>query len=351
MIPYWILFGVCAIFALTRIDYQEISARNRAGLGIVLFLISIMIGFRTEVGGDYFSYIRMHNELRNFELFDVWRRTEIGYGLIDWTAGRLGLGTWVVNWACAMIFSWGLWKYLRSNPNPYLGLTIAVPYMVIVVAMGYSRQGAALGFLLAAMANFDRARIGNYILLVCLAVTFHRSAIVMLPVGLLAFTHNRLLSFGLLVLIGFALYYVFVQSAIDRLVNNYVTDAQESQGAFVRVMMCIPPALLVLAWGNRFRFTEDQARFYRNMAIASFVALAALLFRVPSTVVDRLALYIIPLQLVVLTRLVAVFPAERRSAFVLSVGVILIYAGVQFVWLTRASFSPLWIPYKMLWFN
>lgn len=351
MIPYWVLFAICSILALTRVDFQEISRRNQAGLGLLMFLIALMIGFRFDVGGDYYNYIRVHNDLGNYGFWDVWKRIDPGYGLIDWIAGRFGLGTWVVNLICAAIFCWGLAKFLKSHPNPYLGLAVAVPYLIIVVGMGYTRQAAALGFLLAGMANFDRSRIVYFSVMCLLAVTFHKSAIVMLPVGLLALNHNRLVTFGLLLLLGAGLYYVFVQSSMDRLVQNYVTAVQSSQGAMMRVMMCVPPAMLLLAAGRRFRFTPDQARLYRNFAIAALVALAALLIGLPSTAVDRLALYILPIQMVVMARLVALFPQDQQSAFMLAVGIVGLYGLVLYVWLNYAINAQAWIPYQMLWFS
>ena len=37
------------------------------------------------------------------------------------------------------------WFFVRRQPMPWLGLLVAIPYLVIVVGMGYSRQAIALG--------------------------------------------------------------------------------------------------------------------------------------------------------------------------------------------------------------
>nr|WP_294850390.1 EpsG family protein [uncultured Sphingomonas sp.] len=351
MLPYWILFLSCAIFAVGRIDFHSIEARNRTGLSISLLLIALMIGLRFQVGGDYGSYEQLHRELAGMEFRDAFWRTDPGYGLIDWAAGQFGLGTWVVNLACAGIFCWGLGQLLRSNPNPFLGLAVAVPYLIIVVAMGYTRQSAALGFIMAGLAHFDRSRVLRFAAMCLLAVLFHKSAIVMLPVGLLALNHNRLVSLGLLIALGGLIYYVFVAASVDRLVNNYVTQAMSSQGAMVRILMSVPPALLLLGFAGQFRFTEDQRRLYRNFAIGALAGFAAVLIGFPSTPVDRLALYILPLQLVVMTRLVALFPVDARSAATFALGIVALYGLVQYVWLNYAVYSTYWIPYRFLPFN
>lgn len=337
--------------ALSRIDFQDIHRRNQLGLGVALFLIALMIGLRVDVGGDYANYLRVHNELKSYAFSEVWRRIDPGYGYIDWAAGQLGLGTWVVNLACGAIFCWGLGRFLKSHPNPYLGLLVSVPYLIIVVAMGYTRQAAALGFLLAGMGSFDRSRISHFAIMCMLAVLFHKSAIVMIPVGLLAIRHNRFITMGLLVLLCAGLYYVLVESSMDRLVANYVTNAQSSQGAMLRVMMSVPPALIILFANDRLRFTDDQSRLYRNLALAALVAFAVLLLGLPSTAVDRLALYILPIQTVVMVRMVALFPNDRPSASFVAAAVIILYGLVQYVWLNYAVFAADWIPYQILWFS
>lgn len=351
MLPYWILFSVSAIVAMVRIDFQSIDPRNRTGLGILILAIMVMIGLRHDVGGDYYNYLSLHNELLYYDFADALVRTDPGYTAVDWAAGRLGYGTWVANMVCAALFCWGLWTFLRSMPSPFLGLVIAIPYLIIVVAMGYTRQAAALGFIMAAFASFDRTRVRRFIVLTMIAVLFHKSAIIMLPIGLLAISHNRLLSLTLLLTIGAALYYLFVSESIDRLVNNYVTQQLNSQGAMIRILMCTPPAILILTMPSRFRFTPDQRKLYRNLAVCTILALGALLAGVPSTSVDRLGLYLLPLQLIVYTRMTCLFAGDSRSAQFMAMGFILLYALVQYVWLNHAQNALYWVPYRFLPFS
>jgi hypothetical protein len=68
-----------------------------------------------------------------------------------------------------------------------------------------------------------------------------------------------------------------------------------------------------------------------------------------SVVVDRLALYLIPLQLVVFSRLPFAFAKGGKPNGLLTVGVIAYSATVQFVWLTSATHASYWLPYK-IWF-
>lgn len=94
---------------------------------------------------------------------------------------------------CAAIFVIGLAKFALRQPNPWLVL-IAVPYLIIVVAMGYTRQAAAIGLVMWGLATFDRGRVRQFAVAVLAAVTFHFTAIAMLPLGITSVTRNNLVT-------------------------------------------------------------------------------------------------------------------------------------------------------------
>jgi hypothetical protein len=151
---------------------------------------------------------------------------------------------------------------------------------------------------------------------------------------------------GLLALLALMLYYFFIQSSFDRMVTNYVEAEYNSSGAAVRVAMNIPPALIYLAFWKRFNLSPQQHKLWRNFALAAIGALALLFYLESSTAVDRLALYIIPLQLVVWSRLPEVFgspgrPNGQHTAFVIAYS-----AMIQFVWLTYAAHANDWLPFR-----
>jgi hypothetical protein len=73
-----------------------------------------------------------------------------------------------------------------------------------------------------------------------------------------------------------------------------------------------------------------------------------LLFVSPSsTAVDRMGLYLIPIQLFVLSRLPDAFPIMSRGVNPATLAVILYSAAVQFVWLNFAAHARYWIPYQL----
>jgi hypothetical protein len=166
-----------------------------------------------------------------------------------------------------------------------------------------------------------------------------------LPLVALSVSQRRIVTAATLAVSAGILYYAFVQASVDKLMTNYVEAGYASQGAGVRVAMNIPPALIFLFFSRRFVVDDQSRKLWRNFSVAALAALVLLEFTSATTAVDRLALYIIPLQLMVLSRVPLVFGREGRSIG-LTLLIILYSATIQFVWLNYAANAPAWIPYR-----
>jgi hypothetical protein len=79
--------------------------------------------------------------------------------------------------------------------------------------------------------------------------------------------------------------------------------------------------------------------------MAVFALACVPMVAVSSTAVDRVALYLIPLQLFVFSRLPRLATTTKvRTPLVL--GIVAFYAAVQFVWLNFATHAQYWVPYQ-----
>ena len=127
---------------------------------------------------------------------------------------------YLVNLVSGVLFSWGLVAFCRIQPRPWLALSVAMPYMVIVVGMGYSRQGVALGLAMLGLVGLARKSNLQFVLCVALAATFHKSAVLLVPLAVLSTPHGKLWT-GLWVGITAAvLYYVLLADSVDKLVDE-----------------------------------------------------------------------------------------------------------------------------------
>ncbi|MBF9060256.1 hypothetical protein HKCCSP123_13805, partial [Rhodobacterales bacterium HKCCSP123] len=136
----------------------------------------------------------------------------------------------------------------------------------------------------------------------------------------------------------------------DRLVDVYIEqELAESQGAFIRLAMNAVPAVLFLWYRRRFVMAPKEVRLWRVMSWLALIMFAVLLTTGFTTALDRLALYIIPLQLAVFANLPDALgrPNGKNSSIVICI--LAYYALVQFVWLNFAGHSNEWVPYTLGW--
>jgi hypothetical protein len=308
-----------------------------------------MIGFRFEVGGDWFAYLQIFQDIGYQDLDVALTMSDPGYAFLNWAAHALGLDYWAVNLACGLIFVWGLQKFAMEQPNPWLVLVVAIPYFIIVVSMGYTRQAVAISLVMAALVAMNNGTFARAALYFVLAVIFHKTAIIILSLVGFAAARRKILTAAVAVGSAVLLYFLFLASRVESLVTSYVEQAYASEGAVIRVMMNLPPALLFLFLGHRFAASAFQHKLWRNFSLAAFGAFA-LLFLVEgaTTFVDRLALYLVPLQLYVLGRMPHALAEKGGPASgPLTVAIIVYSATIQLVWLTSATHAAFWVPYQV----
>ena len=343
MWPFWMLFLIPAFAVLqpARLPKQQVTFAWVA-VGV---LFTLMMGLRHEVGGDWINYLPQFDDAQRLTLLEVVGKTDPGYVLINWLVGWSGGSIYGVNLVCAAVTMWGTIAFCRRQPNPWLALAIAVPYMLIVVGMGYTRQGVALGFALLGLCALGRGQVLKFIVWVAIGATVHKSAVLLLPIAALATSRNRILTVALVGLSTALMYYLLVADQSERLWVNYVDQQLQSEGGFIRVMMNVVPAVLLIIF--RKRLVSDPHERTLWVWIALFAMACLPLVGLASTAVDRVALYFIPLQLFVFAR-IPTLASTVQTRTSLTVGVLAYYALVQFVWLNFATHAYGWVPYKFM---
>jgi len=360
------MFGIFAAAAMLWQDERTRAAYPQAGEPVLgtqrrstmpfftgLFLL-LIIGLRYRVGGDWANYAQAYSEIAYLDWGQALAvsQQEVGYTLINWVSARIGGGMWLVNLLSAIPFTIGLIRLSRLLGNPALALAIATPFLIIVVGMGYTRQAAALGCLMIGIVELvERKSLRRFIAYVLLGALFHRTILIFIPLVLLARTRTLLTLLGLAALSLPVAYFVLVRVSADRYTSGYLHAELDAQGALVRVAMNLLPALLLLFSGNRLFRSAEERDVWRTFALLAIAAAAALMLIESSVIVDRLSIYLIPLQLFVYTR-IAEQASSSPSSGLIARGLVLLYsATVMFVWLNYAANAWGWVPYRSYLFG
>lgn len=311
-------------------------------------LLSLFIGFRHNIGGDWPSYIRHYNEMQYYNFETIFSRGDPGYYLINLFAYNNELTIYFVNIIVAIIFTTGLIMFARKQYNPWLAITVAFPYLVIVVSMGYTRQAAAIGFVLMGISLLNSKKGFYYLIFfVFLATLFHKSAVLVLGLVMFDKEGKKLFKFLALLIISLGMYNVFLADYQNRLIQNYVEAQYESSGALIRIIMNALPALIVFIFRNEWKKYYSDYNFWKIIALISIISIV--LVNISSTAVDRVALYMIMIQLIVFARLPLLLSNYIKQSTT-TILVVLYYLLIQFVWLNFASHAHNWLPYENILF-
>jgi len=347
MFVYWLMFFIPVFALFYPIRMTTVASDWMWRATCALFVL--IIGLRFEVGMDWNNYIEMYMATLDVAFSDAIVTTDPGYALLNWQSSMLGLGVYAVNFVCAAVVMTGLYYFCRRQPQPWLALAIAVPYMLIVAGMGYTRQSAAMGFELLALVALSDGRLRRFFILIALAGLFHKSAVLLLPLGILSSSHKKiwviLSMVGMSVLLGGALLFEYY----DTLVTTYVDSNMESEGGPIRVAMNAVPALLFLLFSKRFAPDANERKLWIWMAVFSLVCVPFV--GLASTAVDRVALYFMPIQLFVYSRIGCLFRHSTYKALAI-LTVVAGYGLVEWVLLNKATFVSFgWVPYQNIAFS
>jgi len=358
---YWLLFILPIIGVVIPLRLSE----NIQVLIWILsaILLTLIIGTRYEVGGDWDNYLAhvVRASSRDF-ISAASNNAELGYGALNWISAKLGMGIYGVNTFCGAILVFGTAFFCRRQPIPWLAWLIATPYLLVVVGMGYTRQSVALGFLLLGLVALENKKVWRYFLLILAGYFFHKTVLLMAPLGILVWRRNVWFKGGIIVLFSvFFVWAIIVYRAqilsnlaepgeFFRLFSKYFVGNQwSSSGALPRVLMNAIPSFLFLSLllFKRWPKSSDNQMLWAAIAIASIASLYFVGHI--STAIDRINIYFIPIQLYVWSRIPLVI-FDRMTRTLVIVSIIFVY-GISFlVWLNWADNSGNWIPYNSILF-
>lgn len=312
---------------------------GRPGKAVVLAtsaILVLLIGLRFQVGGDWHAYWLMLERAHNLDWATALTISDPAYMGLNVLAARLGFSIAFVNLACAAVAVAGTLAFALRQKRPWLALLIAVPVLLAAVAMTTTRQSTAIGLELLALSGFmdGRRRLPASALLV--ACAFHWSAAALLPLIPLLLVSPRYRA-----RIGLAL------AALALLAGTALWLKAEpglpAAGGLFRLLPSLVAAAATPLLLRRAMLEGAGTAIALYLAGLTLLCLAQL--PVSSLNADRLGLFTIALQMLVLPRLPDVFsfPAVRGIAVA---ALIALYFAMFCVWAALSPYAGCMTPYR-----
>ena len=349
MTIYWLMLFVPIMLGGSQWRANEsLSIIQWSIYGVLLVLI---IGFRYQTGGDWYTYIDNYLFLKNTSLIGSIEELGLfgdpGFTVIHWFSMNYFNGAYFTNFISAIIFVYGLIKLCRNMPIPWLALTLSIPYLVIVVSFGYLRQSIAIGFLMLGLVNLMFGNGKKYYLAIALGSLFHATVFIMIFIGY--FYRNKLTNFrGMLFFLLFSLVFlsIILSERFAFMLYHYVQNTElHSSGAIIRASLNMFAVLVFLYFRKSWEVQYKDSKLWVIFSVVS-IAMFPLVFEF-STTIDRLSLYLIPMQLVIFSRIpTLILHTNIRGAFIISI--IILYVLMMFFWFNYGNYSHSWLPYQNL---
>jgi len=346
MAPYLIIYLVPVMCWMHSL-WSGKRSKNMSWF-MVWLIFTLFIGLRQEVGADWLSYLSYFDAINqpldpcenkiSLYLFSG----DLGYIILNRLSSCLNFGIYGTNLVCAGIFMTGLIAFCRKQPIQWLAFIVAIPVLVVMIAMGAVRQATSVGIFFFALLALQEKKAGYFLFYIILAGLFHKS--VLFFSLLILVTGNLKWILAVSMIAGIIAAYLF--DVLSILWTVYIDDEMQSEGAFMRVLMSVVPVIfMILFWKRWKKFPDhDIWLWFGGLALISF-----LLVGKASTAIDRMAIYLIPLQTVVFSRLPLMINNQRLR--ILSVLLIAsVYWAVLLVWLNYALNARSWVPYRNLIF-
>lgn len=340
MFAYWLL--ICLPILLSIVVLPK-KSRNLS-LFVVGLIYILFIGLRYEVGADRWAYIKMYNNIARISFKDALSYTESGFATLNWVLAQMDAGIYWVNFIVAILFVSGLVRFAKTTPLPWIALVSVTPYLVIAIGMSAARQSAAIGLIFHLMASW-RLGLVKKLLLSAMAISFHYSAVMSIYFVQQSIKMPTWLRLGVLSIGAIIIYPVLnATEAYAKYHKTYLEDNIVSSGALMHVLLNAIPAAIYLIYRRKWTARFGESDLLPMLSVLSILSVFGV--SISSTGIDRLALYLSPIQMIVYGSLPFLF--GRRYKSTLSLLIIAIHIVILFWWLNYANTAQGFLPYDSL---
>jgi EpsG-like putative glucosyltransferase len=283
-----------------------ISRRSRSLREVLYYIcllgLFIFSAFRYHVGCDWPGYLNIFKLSENKQI--TWQTREAGFWIANQLLHYYELDYPYINVIAATFFFIGLHALAKRQPDPYGFLTLSFPILILNIPMSAIRQGIAVGFFCIACNAFVNRRIIGFVFPVLTGALFHSSALFLLvltPFVRGEYSIRRVALGGALALPG--IYYFLTSNTVDSYSKLYVGTRIEAFGAAFRTGLLALTGIAFLFFLDG-KWKKQSPLDYKLVKLCSYLMIFAFMLSIYSSVGgDRIAYYLVPIQLVILARL------------------------------------------------
>jgi hypothetical protein len=312
---------------------------------VLLILLILLVGLRFEVGGDWKAYLEWQESVEGLSVYQSIALPSPVYTLINILSWKFG-GIYFVNLMIATLSILGLHAFSKVSEHPKFVVISLLPFVIFILAMGFSRQALALSFILLVYnRNIYLFGLGSG-----LAILSHLSIIGMIPIYYMYQRNTHLVQHILFLTMVF----IFLSILSDKLYLYYEyyvsSETYRSTGTLFRLLPIFLFAIFFVFRQVKMRKSNSTQLFDALVfCLSPLITLFVLSVSGYSTPVDRIFYYVLPLVTMYISRSDTIFKFNfkvyARSYFLVANYILF------FAWTIIGAHAKYWLPYKNAIFN
>lgn len=227
MFIYFFILIVVVIFS-AFLHKKKVRKLKKIIFFTIALLLTLLPSIRSkEVGTDTDSYVRIFESTEKFQDILLFKM-EVGYSIFSFVCSYLFTNYFFLLTIIAFVVVITYTRIIAYfSQNYFLSFYIYITSGIYVFFFNGARQGIAAALTTYSIIYIVEKRIFQYIILILIAISFHKTAVIMLPIYFLVNRPNSY-KFNLLIIIITLLIITNLQSFVGLITG--IDDRYESYG-------------------------------------------------------------------------------------------------------------------------
>ncbi len=313
---YYAVMGALLVLGVLLYCFGQSKRKSQLFLLLSLLLLSVVSAVRYEVGDDYYNYMHMFDTVRSLPVTDCFSyQKEPGFFLlIKLVALFTNHFQWFYAFIAIITTLLVLLFVYKESKLPFLSVYLYMTMLFYYWSLSLIRQLLAASVCTLAIRYIRQRSVLPYLLLVAAAASIHNSALIMLPVYLVAqipFHYKSFLIVCSIFIVGYIAAPRILQFVTHYIYQGYSPDSMFGQSSAL-VYGIFPSFVFAAVWCFKkplLRQSPDNNVYINLMMYAAVFSL----FIARVYIVERLAIYFfLPAIALIPNMLCTLLPSEHE---------------------------------------
>jgi hypothetical protein len=360
MIQYLIIL----LIPFSIINIKEIS-KELLNIFYLLFFFYIVffIGFRFEMGLDWYNYYKEFNErvylpkdsfqeheiLSNFLNFLDFRNKELLYLFTLDISNYLNKNIIFFNLINSFIAISCIFYFASNIKNNWFAICLFTPF-IIFYGMDIVRQFTSLGIIMAGIIKLSDKKYFISLFLLILASMFHFASIIFFSLYFYLIINKLRKLFITIYIILFIIIFFFLLDYLKISYNNLIEYSEnldknyKSLGMIARFTLSLIPFFIFIFFKKKFlksKFYNIFSWFFYYYILLIFL----FFFKNFNIILDRLLVFTLPFQILIYSNLIDSYKKIIKRKLVFFISSLYLIFGLSWLFFSEDNFR-VYIPYK-----